>query len=99
MGPRELDVAAFAQSITAEGGPPPERFVEAYRERLDLDDRLLRLAISAIAGLFAQRAPEPPIPGLPRLRSIQRRQLRSSLAWAARLNDLPEPRWLAAVPD
>jgi len=99
VGPRELDVAAFAQSITAEGGPPPERFVEAYRERLDLDDRLLRLAISAIAGLFAQRAPEPPIPGLPRLRSIQRRQLRSSLAWAARLNDLPEPRWLAAVPD
>src|SRR5947209_1578939 len=93
------DYAAFAQSITAEGGPAPERFVEAYRERLDLDDHLLRLAISAIAGLFAQRAPEPPIPGLPRLRSIQRRQLRSSLAWAARLDDLPEPRSLAAVPD
>ncbi len=99
IGPRELDVAAFAQSITAEGGPLPERFVDAYRERLGLDDRLLALAIAAIAGLFAQRAPEPALPGLPRLRSVQRRQLRSSLGWAARLHDLPDPTWLAAVPD
>jgi phosphotransferase family enzyme len=99
LGPRELDVAAFAQSITAEGGPLPERFVRAYRERLDLDDRLLGLAIAAVAGLFAQRAPEPPIPGLPRLRSVQRRQLKASLAWVARIEGLPEPRWLAAVAD
>lgn len=99
IGPRELDVAAFAQSITAEGGPPPERFVRAYRERLDLDDRLLGLSIGAVAGLFAQRAPEPPIPGLPRLRSVQRRQLKASLAWVARIESLPEPRWLGAVAD
>ncbi|HVR89320.1 MAG TPA: phosphotransferase [Candidatus Limnocylindria bacterium] len=99
VGPRELDVAAFAQSIPAEGGPQPERFVAAYRERLDLDQRLLGLSVAAIAGLFAQRAPEPPIEGLPRLRPFQRRQLKSSLAWAARLLDLPEPRWLATVPD
>jgi hypothetical protein len=99
VGPPELDVAAFAQSIAAEGGPPPERFVDAYRERLALDDRVLGLAVAAIAGLFAQRAPEPPVPGLPRLRSVQRRQLKASLPWAARLLDLPEARWLAAVAD
>lgn len=97
LGPRELDVAAFAQSIAAEDGPPPERFVAAYRARLDLDERLLALSAAAITGLFAQRAPEPPLEGLPRLRSVQRRQLKASLAWAARLNDLPEPRWLEAV--
>ena len=99
VGPRELDVAAFAQSITAEAGPAPERFVAAYRERLDLDDRLLALAAGAIAGLFAQRAPEPPLPELPRLRSVQRRQLKASLAWFARMAGLAEPRWLRAVPD
>ena len=99
VGPRELDVAAFAQSITAEAGPAPERFVAAYRERLDLDDRLLALAAGAIAGLFAQRAPEPPLPELPRLRSVQRRQLKASLAWFARMASLAEPRWLRAVPD
>jgi len=30
---------------------------------------------------------------------VQRRQLKSTLAWAARHFDLPEPRWLAAVAD
>ncbi len=37
--------------------------------------------------------------GLPRLRSIQRRQLKATLAWAARRFGLPDPRWLSAVPD
>ena len=59
----------------------------------------LALAAGAIAGLFAQRAPEPPLPELPRLRSVQRRQLKASLAWFARMAGLAEPRWLRAVPD
>jgi hypothetical protein len=33
------------------------------------------------------------------VRAFQRRQLKVSLAWAARLLALPEPRWLAAVAD
>ena len=35
-------------------------------------------------------------PGLPRLRSVQRRQLKASLGWAARVLEVPA--WLSAVP-
>src|SRR5437773_2391921 len=55
--------------------------------------------VAALAGFFAHHAWRPPIEGLPRLRSIQRRQLKASLAWAARRLDLPEPTWLAGVKD
>jgi len=98
-GPVEFDVAAFAQSITCEGGPPPEAFAEAYSSALPMRPAALRASIAAVSGYFAAMAPLPPIPGLPRLRSIQRRQLKASLAWAARALDLPEPRWLRAVAD
>jgi Ser/Thr protein kinase RdoA (MazF antagonist) len=96
-GPPEFDAAAFAQSITAEGGPPPERFTSAYREVLDLREGLVAASAAAISGYFADRAWQPEIEGLPRLRRSQRRQLVASLSWAARLLDLPEPSWLRAV--
>lgn len=99
VGPIEFDVAAFAQSVTAEGGPEPERVIAWYGEGLALRDRLLDASTAAIAGYFIRNSWLPAPRGLPRLRSIQRRQLKASLAWAARALDLPEPRWLAAVPD
>lgn len=99
VGPAEFDVAAFAQAITAEGGPAPERVTAWYEEVLPLRARELDGSIAGIAGYFAHRAPQPPLPGLPRLRSIQRRQFKATLAWAARRFDLPEPRWLARVKD
>lgn len=97
VGPAEFDVAAFAQAVAAEGGPAPERVLGWYEEILPLRAAELDGAVAGIAGYFADRAWLPPLPGLPRLRSIQRRQLRASLAWAARRFALPEPRWLAAV--
>ncbi len=99
VGPHEFDLAAFAQAVTAEGGPIPERIVEWYEDILPVRPKALVASVAGIAGYFADRAARPPLVGLPRLRSIQRRQLRASLAWAARLLDLPEPTWLAAVPD
>lgn len=100
MGPAEFDVVAFAQSIATEpGGPPPERIVAWYEEVLPLRASELDASIAGIAGYFAHRAWQPPMPGLPRIRSIQRRQLKATLAWAARRFDLPDPRWLAAVSD
>ena len=69
-----------------------------YAERLPVRERVLDCSVAAIAGYFAGNAWRPDPPGLPRLRSIQRRQLRASLAWAARRLGLPEPGWLAAVP-
>jgi hypothetical protein len=98
-GPAEFDLAAFAQAVTAEGGPAPERVIAWYQDVLQPRERVLTGSIAGIAGYFTFAAWRPPIPGLPRLRSIQRRQLKASLAWAARHFDLPEPRWLAAVPD
>jgi hypothetical protein len=99
VGPHEFDLAAFAQSVSAEGGPLPERVAAWYAELLPLRPRVLRASLAGISGYFADRAPRPPHAGLPRLRSIQRRQLKASLAWAARVIGLPEAGWLAAVAD
>jgi len=99
VGPAEFDTAAFAQAVAAEGGPAPERVIGWYEEVLPLRSRELDASIAGIAGYFADRSWRPPMPGLPRIRSIQRRQLKATLAWAARRFDLPDPRWLRSVPD
>lgn len=99
VGPHEMDAAAFAQATEAEGGPRAERILAWYAEVHPLRDRHLDACVAGIAGYFADRAWREPVPGLPRLRSWQRRQLKVSLAWAARRLGLPEPSWLAAVPD
>ena len=98
-GPIEFDVAAFAQTIAMEGGPEPERVVAEYDLVLPLRTAALDASIAGIAGYFADRAWRPPMVGLPRIRAAQRRQLKTTLAWAARHFDLPEPRWLDAVAD
>jgi hypothetical protein len=98
IGPAEFDVAAFAQAIEAEGGPDCEAVIGWYESVLPLRHDVLVGSVVGIAGYFADRAPRPPVSGLPRLRSIQRRQLKASLGWAARLLDLPEPSWLRNVP-
>ncbi len=97
VGPAEFDVAAFAQAVAAEGGPDLERVLAWYEEILPLRASELDGSIAGIAGYFADRAWRPPMPGLPRIRSIQRRQLKASLCWAARRLALAEPRWLDAV--
>jgi hypothetical protein len=96
-GPAEFDLVAFAQSIAAEAGPAPERVLAWYEEVLPLRGREIDASIAGIAGYFADRSWRRPLPGLPRLRSIQRRQLIATLGWAARRFALPEPRWLDAV--
>ncbi len=99
VGPHEFELAAFAQAIEAEGGPRAERVAAWYAEIIPLRAPALDASIAGIAGYFADRAWRAPIPGLPRVRSIQRRQLKATLGWAARRFDLPEPRWLASVAD
>jgi thiamine kinase-like enzyme len=99
VGPAEIDVAAFAQSITCEDGPGPEDVLAPYASRMVVRDAAMDSAVAAVAGFFAFHAWREPIPGLPRLRSIQRRQLKASLAWCAFRLCLPAPDWLGAVPD
>jgi hypothetical protein len=99
VGPHEIDVAAFAQATEAEGGPPAERMMDWYAEVMPLRTSYVDAAVAGIAGYFADHAWRPPIPGVPRVRAFQRRQMKVTLAWAARRFALPEPRWLIAVPD
>ena len=99
VGPHEIDAAAFAQATEAEGGPPVDRTMGWYAEVMPLRTSYVDASVAGIAGYFADRAWRPPIPGVPRVRAFQRRQLKVSLAWAARLLGLPEPLWLSAVPD
>ena len=96
-GPAEFDVAAYAQGVTADGGPEPERVLAWYEEILPLRAGAIDASLAGISGYFADRSWKAEVPGLPRVRAFQRLQLRCCLAWAARRFDLPEPRWLEAV--
>ncbi len=96
VGPPEDDVAMLAQSIAAEGGPEPERLVAWYRQRVPLRPEAMDAAVARTARFFADQAWRPPVPGLPRLRPFQRRQLRVTLSWTAMRLGLPEPTWLQA---
>jgi fructosamine-3-kinase len=98
-GPAEFDVTAYAQGVTADGGPEPERVLAWYEEILPLRADAIDSSLAGISGYFADRSWKPEVPGLPRVRSFQRRQLKTCLRWAARRFDLLEPRWLDAVAD
>lgn len=97
VGRPELDVVAFAQSITVEGGALPEQVVAWYGERAALDERALDVALAWLAAFFADLAWRPDIPGLPRLRRFQRQQLAVVLPWLGRRLHLPKPLWVAAM--
>ena len=99
VGPAEFDVTAYAQGVRADDGPEPERVLAWYEDVLPLRADAIDASLAAISGFFADRSWKPEVPGLPRVRSFQRQQLKCCLAWAARRFDLPEPRWLRAVAD
>jgi hypothetical protein len=97
VGPPELDFGAFAQSVASEGGPDPEALMRWYAEVLPIDDRVLTASVVGLSGYFADRGSQPEMPELPRLRSVQRRQLKASLPWAAARLGLEPPAWLESV--
>lgn len=92
-GPVVLDVVFFAPSVEGEGGPRASETVALFEQalgwRFPRGDQQIALAFAA--GFFADQAYLPPIPGLPRLRWVQRMQLAVCLGWAADLIGLPEP--------
>ena len=97
VGPPEFDFGAFAQSVASEGGPDPELLTRWYAEVLPIDDKVLTACLAGISGYFADRGSQPHVPELPRLRTVQRRQLKASLTWAARRIGLEPPAWLESV--
>jgi hypothetical protein len=70
-----------------------------YAGAIDVREPVLEGAIAAMAGYFAAQAWRPPIPGLPRVRSIQRRQLKTCLPWIARRVEIEPPGWVTSIPD
>jgi aminoglycoside phosphotransferase (APT) family kinase protein len=78
VGHPDWDLAFWLPSLQAEGGPPPEVL---------LPDAGALAGI--ISGFFASRAGLPTIPDAPRVRHIQRVQLRTALPWAVRALGLP----------
>ncbi|HVC32528.1 MAG TPA: phosphotransferase [Chloroflexota bacterium] len=97
VGPAESDVVEFAQSVTVEGGPEPETVLGWYAERAPVRPAVLDGVVASVAGFFAEAAWRPEIPGLPRLRPFQQRQLQVTLAWASRRLGLPRPDWLEGM--
>jgi hypothetical protein len=95
-GPIVFDIAAFLPSVESEGGPRALHLVEGYIKALaeqgvTMPAWAFPSAASAVAGYFASRAGRTPLPGLPRLRSIQSAQLRFALPLAAAALGLPQP--------
>ncbi len=95
-GPLAFDIAAFLPSLAAEGGTSAPILAERYAAALAAQGVALprwpmAAAVCAVAGYFASRAGRAGIAGLPRLRAIQRAQLRVALPWAAALLSLPQP--------
>jgi hypothetical protein len=95
-GPTLTDVAFFLPSVAGEGGPLPQHGLRLY-EQISchrFDPRDVALAVAIIAGFFASRAGQADIPGLPRLRWVQKLQLFPSLTWLIKLLEIePPPHW------
>ncbi len=92
-GPTLMDVAFFLPSVAGEGGPSPEKGLRLYERtsgvQFETDD--IAAAVVKVAGFFATRAAQPPIPGLPRLRWVQKLQLFPSLAWITAVIGIEPP--------
>ena len=96
-GPPEFDAAFFIQSIAVESPLDPETIFEWYRQVHPLDPEIMDAAVCVAAAFFADRAWLPELPGLPRLRTFQRKQLLVTLKWALGRLGQETPSWLVAV--
>lgn len=75
------DVACWLPSLHAEGGPAPDEILLEGAAEL----------AALLAGYFASHAARPEIPEAPHVRTLQLRQARTALPWAARALGLPPP--------
>jgi hypothetical protein len=96
IGPTLMDVAFFLPSVAGEGGPHPREGLQIYEEvsGIRFDTAEVCAVVATIAGFFAARAGQAEIPGLPRLRWVQKLQLFPSLTWLSEIVGIePPPRW------
>jgi hypothetical protein len=74
----QLDLGFWLPSLAYEGGPEPESILPHAPE-----------VAALVAGFFASRAGLPDISDAPRVRQVQRQQLKTALPWAIRALKLP----------
>ncbi|MGH0038508.1 MAG: aminoglycoside phosphotransferase family protein [Myxococcota bacterium] len=85
LGPPSLDVGLWLPSLQVEGGPAPEELLPGAPTES-----------AWVSGFFAARAGLPDLPHAPRVRAVQREQLRAALPWAVRELSLRDPDGAAA---
>jgi hypothetical protein len=92
-GPTLMDVAFFLPSVTGEGGPLPAEGLRLYEQMSEhrFEARDVAVTVATVAGFFAARAGQQDIPGLPRLRWVQKLQLFPSLDWLSELLGISGP--------
>ena len=93
LGPALLDLAFFLPSVAGEGGPSPGQGLALYERNVGrkFDEHGLRVIVAIVAGFFAARAGEPPMPELPRLRWLQSLYLAPCLIWVSSLLGIDPP--------
>ncbi len=91
VGPAEFDLAAFAQSISAEDGPAPDEFFKIYSTYRDVSTELIHASLSGIAGYLLNKLDDRTNP---RLYLSRLCQLRSCLIYLSNSINLPDPQWL-----
>jgi hypothetical protein len=94
-----LDIVAFAQSVTVEGGPSPEQVMTWYGEHFPLNPNAVKCALAWWLTYFMDRSWRPEIPGLPRVRRFQRQQLATLACWTSRQWSFPPPTWAKHLKD
>jgi hypothetical protein len=95
-GPAEFDAAFLIQSIAVESPLDPETIPGWYRQVNPLDPKSHGSSGLCRGSVLRRPRVAPGLPGLPRLRTFQRRQLVVTLRWALRRLGVETPTWLTA---
>jgi hypothetical protein len=93
IGPALMDVVCFLPSLAGEGGPPPVEGLRLYEQMSGhrFGSRDIAIGIATVAGFFAARAGLADLPGLPRLRWVQKLQLFPCLKWLSQSMAIEPP--------
>lgn len=85
IGAPWLDLAYFLPSVAMQGGPPAFDCFREHPLAAQVDRDALRAVVAHFAGFMLQRATQPPLRGIPRLREFQLAQGLEAVAWLKQL--------------
>lgn len=79
-----LDLVTLLRFVHAEGGPSPDTLLAHYPLPPGTDDDAVNAYLAALAGQLVRDSLEPPLPGAPFLRTLQREHAHICLDWLRR---------------